>query len=85
METLKDTWKEIIETANNQDPHYSFELFEGTLENIKKELINKFMKMIDEELEWRNCPADNKGGSLNYEQKYKTLIKFKQQLTICKF
>ena len=46
----------------------------------KLNTLEEIEKMIDEELDWRNCPCDNKGGEILYEQKYKTLIKFKQQL-----
>ncbi len=30
-EQLKEVWKEIIDTANNGDPRYSFELFKGLI------------------------------------------------------
>ena len=51
-QNLKDIWKEIIDTANNQDPHYSFELFEGTLEEtrqgmVKIEDVEKMIKKCD--------------------------------------
>ena len=29
---LKEQWEEIIATANNQDPNYSFNLFKGLME-----------------------------------------------------
>lgn len=37
---LTEKWKEIIETAKNDDPQYSYELFVGLSEEAKKNLID---------------------------------------------
>ena len=54
----KENWKEIIETANNQDAHYSFELFEGLIEQAKlsqkqedNERFEEFIKRLKEEVD----------------------------------
>ena len=56
IKELKENWKEIIDTAiKNKDPHYSFELFEGLIEQAKlsqkqedDERFEKFIKRLEE-------------------------------------
>ncbi len=45
---LKEKWEEIIATANNQDPKYSFELFEGLILEKNKQL-DDFAEKLKEE------------------------------------
>lgn len=34
---LKEIWKEIIDTCNNKDPEYSYNLFWGTVNDARQE------------------------------------------------
>ena len=45
-----DLWKEIIATANNEDPEYSYNLFKTSLQTQKSELIEKIREKF--ELDW---------------------------------
>lgn len=42
-----EKWKEVIATANNEDPEYSFNLFKGLLEQERKETdLNEELRKI---------------------------------------